>query len=204
MKAVILCDGNIPQKTIIEKELSDAGLFITADGGTYHAHKLNLEPDVIIGDLDSYKITGKESAKVIRDEDQETNDLEKALSFALNNSATRVIVFGATGKRLDHTLKNLSVLLQFDPKFQEITFMDDYALIKIIHSPYKATFEPGTILSLFPLSGKVEKITTKGLKYPLFNENLENGIRDGSSNEAIEKTIEIEFKKGDLLLFINH
>lgn len=204
MKAVILCDGDIPEKTIIERELSDSDLFIAADGGAYQVQKLDIQPDVIIGDLDSYKITGHETATVIKDEDQETNDLEKALSFALKKSADEVIVFGATGKRLDHTLKNLSVLLQFDPQFDSIVLIDNYAVMKIVQSPFKGTFEPGTILSLFPLSGKVEGITTKGLKYPLKNEDLENGIRDGSSNEAIEKTVEIEFKKGDLLLLINH
>lgn len=204
MKAVILCNGDIPKKTIIDGELSDSDLLIAADGGAYHAQKLDIQPDVIIGDLDSYKITGHETATVIKDEDQETNDLEKALSFALKKSADKVIIFGATGKRLDHTLKNLSVLLQFDPHFESIVLMDNYAVMKIVQSPFKGTFEPGKILSLFPLSGKVEGITTKGLKYPLKNEDLENGIRDGSSNETIEKTIEIEFKKGDLLLLMNH
>lgn len=204
MKAVILCDGDIPQKAIIEQELLDTKLLIAADGGAYHAQKLGVSPKVIIGDLDSYKVTGNETAAVIHDKDQETNDLEKALDWALKYSANDIIVFGATGKRLDHTLKNLSVLLQFDPKFDSIVLMDDYAVMKIIQSPFKGMFEPGTILSLFPLSGKVEGITTRGLKYPLKNEDLENGIRDGSSNEAIEKTVEIEFKKGDLLLLMNH
>lgn len=204
MKAVILCDGDIPQKTIIKRELSDSDLLIAADGGAYYAQKLDLQPHVIIGDLDSYNVTGEESATVIFDKDQETNDLEKALSHALKNSVDEVIIFGATGKRLDHTLKNLSVLLQFDPLFDSVLLMDDYAIMQIIHSPFKASFEPGTVLSLFPLSGKVEGITTKGLKYPLNNEDLENGIRDGSSNEAVEKTVEIEFEKGDLLLLMNH
>lgn len=204
MKAVILCDGDVPQKKIIEREISDSELFIAADGGACHAQKFELQPDVIIGDLDSYKVTGDETARVIHDKDQETNDLEKALTHALERSATEAVVFGATGKRLDHTLKNLSVLLQFDAMFDSIALMDDYAVMKIIHSPFRESFEPGTILSLFPLSGKVEGITTKGLKYPLKNEDLENGIRDGSSNEAAEKTVEIEFKKGDLLLLMNH
>lgn len=204
MKALILCDGDIPQKAIIEREISDSELFIAADGGAYHAQKLELQPDVIIGDLDSYKVTGDETASVIHDKDQETNDLEKALAHALESSATEAVVFGATGKRLDHTLKNLSVLLQFDAMFDSIVLMDNYAVMKIIQSPFRESFQPGTILSLFPLSGKVEGITTKGLKYPLKNEDLENGIRDGSSNEATEKTVEIEFKKGDLLLLMNH
>lgn len=204
MKSVILCDGDIPKKTFIDQEISGSDLLIAADGGAYHAQKLGLQPDVIIGDMDSYNVTGDEKADVIRDGDQETNDLEKALAYAIKNACRQVVVLGATGKRLDHTLKNLSVLLQFDPQFDSIQLMDDYARMKIIHSPYKDTFEPGTILSLFPLSGKVEGITTKGLKYPLNNEDLENGLRDGSSNEAIEKTVEIEFEKGDLLLLMNH
>ncbi|MCG2588405.1 thiamine diphosphokinase [Rhodohalobacter sulfatireducens] len=204
MKAVIICDGDIPEKAKIERALSDADIFIAADGGVLRARELGFQPDIIIGDLDSYSITGQEKADVIKDEDQETNDLEKALSFALKKSANSAIVFGATGKRLDHTLKNLSVLLQFDSRFDSITFLDDYAELSVIHSPFKESFEIGTIISLFPLSGKVEGISTDGLKYPLNNEALENGVRDGSSNEAVEETVEIKFKKGDLLLLTHH
>lgn len=204
MKAVILCDGDIPQKKVIEQDLSDAELFVAADGGANRAMELGFQPDVIIGDLDSYTVSGTEKACVIKDEDQETNDLEKALLYALKKSASAVTVFGATGKRLDHTLKNLSVLLQFNSRFDSIVFVDDYAVIKVIQSPFKESFEIGTIVSLFPLSGKVEGITTTGLKYPLRDEALENGIRDGSSNEAVEETVEIKFKKGDLLLLVNY
>lgn len=204
MKAVILCDGDIPQKPIIDRALSDSELLIAADGGANRAHTLHFQPDIIIGDLDSYTVTGKEKAIIIKDEDQETNDLEKALSYANQKSASEVIVFGATGQRLDHTLKNLSVLLQYNSRFDSIVFVDDYATIKIIQSPFRETFEIGTIISLFPLSGKVEGITTKGLRYPLSNEPLENGIRDGSSNEAVEETVEITFKKGDLLILTHH
>lgn len=188
----------------MEQELSDAELFIAADDGANRAKELGFQPDVIIGDLDSYTVTGNEKALVIKDEDQETNDLEKALAYALKRSARSAIVFGATGKRLDHTLKNLSVLLQFDSRFNSVVFVDDYAEVKVIHSPYKELFEIGTIISLFPLSGKVEGITTQGLKYPLHDEVLENGVRDGSSNEAAEETVEITFKKGDLLMLTHH
>ncbi len=204
MKAVILCNGKIPEKAKIERALSDAELLIAADDGANRAKELGFQPDVIIGDLDSYTVTGNEKALVIKDENQETNDLEKALSYALKRSASSAVIFGATGKRLDHTLKNLSVLLQFDSLFNSVIFIDDYAEVKVIHSPFKESFKIGSIISLFPLSGKVEGISTHGLKYPLKNEALENGIRDGSSNEAVEETVEITFKKGDLLLFTHH
>ena len=204
MKAVILCDGDIPEKSIIGRDLEQADFFIAADGGANHARSLQLEPDIIIGDMDSYEVTGDENSEVISDPDQETNDLEKALSFALMKEAKDAVIFGATGKRLDHTLKNLSVLLQFDSLFESIRFKDNYSTIRLIHSPYRQKFEVGTSVSLFPLSGVVKKLKTRGLKYPLHHENLENGIRDGTSNVTIEPQVEIEFEEGDLLLLENH
>jgi thiamine pyrophosphokinase len=53
------------------------------------------------------------------------------------------------------------------------------------------------------MSGKVKGIKTKGLLYPLNDEELENGKRDGSSNEAISDTISIEYTSGSLLLMIS-
>src|SRR5690625_3733837 len=105
MKAVILCDGTPPTREMIQKEFSARGntLLIAADGGAYTAERLSLEPDIIIGDLDTYSPDGTERAEVIRVPDQETNDLEKALNEALKRGIRRSVVFGATGKRLDHT-----------------------------------------------------------------------------------------------------
>ncbi len=76
--------------------------------------------------------------------------------------------------------------------------------MEIILSPFKRNFPPGTSLSLFPISGTVEGMTTKGLKYPLTKGTLKNGVQDGSSNQTVKKTVEIEFKKGDLLLLVNY
>jgi len=204
MKSVILCDGDIPDREQILSELNDAELFIAADGGANRAAELDLEPDIITGDFDSYTVTGKEKATIIHNPDQETNDLEKALSVALKNNSTHTIVFGATGKRVDHTLKNLSVLLQFTHKFDHISFKDNFSTIKLISSPYREEFPLKSSISLIPLSGEVTNITTRGLRYPLNNERLKNGLRDGTSNESIEKIVEIEFEKGDLLLVLNH
>lgn len=204
MKAVILCDGESPKKDLFQSSLSGSDLFIAADGGAYHALNLNVIPDVIIGDMDSYKVTGSESSQIIQDPDQETNDLEKALAYANQQNVSDVIVFGATGKRLDHTLKNLSVMKQFDPIFDTILFKDNHSDIFLAHSPYVKSLPLQTSVSLYPLSGIVKNVRTKGLKYPLNNQDLENGVQDGSSNLTVKKQIEIEFEKGDLLLFINH
>lgn len=204
MNAVILCDGEVPDSSVLRSEISECDLFIAADGGANTALELNLMPDIIIGDMDSYSSTGDERSEIIQDTNQETNDLEKALQYAIKKEVTDIKVFGATGERLDHTLKNLSVLKQFHSAFNTLIFKDKYSVIFLINSPFTKQFPIGTSVSLFPLSGRVDGITTKGLQYPLNDEFLENGVRDGTSNRTVEKKVEIESKKGDLLLFINH
>lgn len=204
MNAVILCDGRPPSKTLIKEFLKENTLFIAADGGAITAKRLDLTPDVIIGDMDSYSPKKNEKSIVISDPDQETNDLEKALQYAKQKSIKQVTVFGATGQRLDHTLKNLSVMKQYHSSFDSLIYKDEYSDIFLINSPFQRKLPIGTSVSLFPLSGKVLGVTTRGLKYSLSNGVLENGVQDGSSNETINHDVEIEFKKGDLLLFINH
>lgn len=204
MNVVILCDGNPPRPEQLKEALKHSSLFIAADGGAFIAESLRVMPDVIIGDLDSYSETGSEQASVIHDPDQETNDLEKALTYAYKQEGKDIIVFGATGERLDHTLKNLSVLKQFDYQFESLLYKDMYSTVFLLPEHFETELPLNTTVSLFPLSGKVEGITTTGLKYALSNGTLENGIQDGSSNLTVEKKIEIDHKKGDLLIFINH
>jgi thiamine pyrophosphokinase len=142
--------------------------------------------------------------ELIHDPDQETNDLEKALKLAFDRGATEAVILGATGLRLDHTLKNLSVLLQFSGRFKDIFFRDAACDMRILPRAFTMDTRAGQTISLFPLSGRVDGITTEGLRYALNNEPLENGVRDGSSNEATGEQIRIGHRSGDLLLITPH
>ena len=204
MKGLILCNGRPPEPTIFRRYLEASDYFIAADGGANVARKLGHLPQVVIGDLDSFESSGDDPFELIEDPGQETNDLEKALAFAKKEGMTEMVILGATGKRLDHTLKNLSVLKQFDSRFDRLFFADNFGRTSLLPSTYRAEIPVGTTLSLFPLSGRVEGITTAGLKYPLEDEHLENGIRDGSSNVVVESPVEIRHRSGDLLLFTVH
>lgn len=203
MHAIILCNGRKPPLNLISNELNRSDLFIAADGGANHAEELGLTPDLIVGDLDSYRpVNPPASVEVILKPDQESNDLEKALWSALNRNITTVSIYGATGDRIDQTLKNLSVLRQFHHRFEHIRFVDRHGELFLIPKKYHAKLQVGTMVSLIPLSSRVEGVTTRGLQYPLNNEALEIGERDGSSNRALKPDIRIEHKSGDLLLFI--
>ncbi|NIT56259.1 MAG: thiamine diphosphokinase [Aliifodinibius sp.] len=205
MKSIlILCNGSPPSQQLFNKYRAKTDYFIAADGGANIALKLGVIPDVIIGDLDSYEGSEKESSEIIFRPSQELNDLEKALQHAQKEGGAYIYILGATGHRLDQTLKNLSVLKQFSPNFDQIRMADNFGETRLLPPTFSDDFTIGTQLSLFPLSGKVTGITTKGLKYPLNNEFLKNGVRDGSSNEVIDNPVQITHKQGDLLMFVMH
>lgn len=201
MHAVIVSNGFPPSKELLDEELASADLIIGADGGGNTLLTNDFIPDVVIGDMDSFKKPETVSFEIIQDPDQETNDLEKALSLALYRDMETCIVLGAFGQRMDHSLKNLSVLKRFHSSFKQLLFKDERQSAQLVSSTFKAELPVGSIVSLFPLSGKVTGITTKGLKYPLKDEVLENGERDGTSNENIEREFSIEIESGDLVVF---
>lgn len=204
MKVLILCNGRPPSQALFEEQLLWADIFIAADGGANTARSLGTSPDVVIGDLDSFEKKPDDTFEIIHKPSQYANDLEKALQLARQKKAQQVTVLGATGLRIDHSLKNLSVLKQFDEFFPTLLFIDEFATVQLLPNNFTKEIPIQTTVSLFPLSGKVTGITTRGLKYPLNEESLENGVRDGSSNIVTSSPVHITHQTGDLLLFIGN
>lgn len=202
MRALIVGNGSVPGQILFEKEFERCDYLVAADGGASACFLYNRIPDVVIGDLDSYSARPDIDVKVILDNDQETNDLEKAIKHALDCNAKSIVVLGATGERLDQTLKNISVMVQFNSEIKDLILKDDLCWMRILPKSYSFKTHPGALVSLFPVSGIVDGITTRGLKYSLSDEPLQNGVRDGSSNEATDEVVEIYHKKGDLLLMV--
>ncbi len=203
LRILIVANGAEPSASLLHLHARQTDILIAADGGASCCLNAGLKPDVIVGDMDSFtpEPTFGELT-IITDSDQETNDLEKALKHAKLIGGNHVTVLGATGMRLDQTLKNISVMLQFHLTFDTLVFRDELCWMRIIPKEFSFEVSPGTTISLFPISGKVEGITTTGLKYPLHNELLENGVRDGSSNASVSNHVTLSHRTGSLLLMV--
>lgn len=204
MRALIIAGGTPPTKKLLEQEIKTADLLIGADSGGHVFLGYGFTPDIVIGDLDSFVYTRHKGINVLKDEDQETNDLEKALNYALKKNASECVVLGALGKRVDHLMKNLSVLQQFWAKFESIIYRDDYGDTFLVQSPYKPTLPVGSIISFFPVRNPVEEFTSIGVLYPLTNSVLEMGGQDGTSNKIIAENSLITFKEGFLGVFVGN
>lgn len=202
MHILIVCNGFPPSLEMLKNEIRESDLLIGADGGGNVLLAYNLNPDLVIGDMDSFRKPLDSDIQTIYDPDQETNDLEKALNYAVAQNADSCTVLGAFGKRLDHSLKNLSVMMQFHSRFETLHFKDEYQKVFLVDSFFETEVKRGSVVSLFPLTGTASGITTKGLQYALTNEELKNGLRDGTSNKAIDDRFSVEVKKGALAVFI--
>ena len=78
--------------------------------------------------------------------------------------------------------------------------IDDHNEIMIVDKEIHIEGEIGDIISIIPLTEKVEGITLKGLEYPLHDATISMGESIGISNRLINNKATIAINKGKLLL----
>lgn len=201
-RALILANGSPPRKALFRAVRKHADIFVCADGGANVAAAMDERPDLIIGDLDSIKGTTVRRFKSVRTRriaDQNSTDLEKALTWVIGRNYDRVDVLGALGGRVDHLVGNLSALGKFS-RSAEIRFLDDNGVMSFVGSELTFDADPGTTISLIPLS-RCEGIVTRGLQWELRNSVLELGVREGTSNVVRSSPVLIQVRRGILLLY---
>ena len=111
---VIIADGTFPTHEIPLGYIRNAERIICCDGSTRAAVNAGFEPAAIVGDMDSLdsEMLSKYSDRIYPDQDQETNDLTKAVSWCRKMGYPDIAIVGATGKREDHTIGNISLLVE--------------------------------------------------------------------------------------------
>ncbi len=203
--ALILANGKSPTRSLLLRYRKQAEFFVCADGGANYAADLGERPDLIIGDLDSIKtatVRKFQSVTTRRISDQNSTDLEKALSWLIRKNYSDIIVLGATGGRVDHLAGNLSALGKFS-KRARVTFVDESGELRAVGSQMTLDAPAGTTISLIPLT-KCEGIVTHGLRWELLNGTLELGVREGTSNVVKSGPVTIRVRRGMLLIFQLH
>lgn len=202
-RAVVLANGTPPSRMDLVRAVEGASVFVCADGGANTAADFGLEPDLIIGDLDSIEhATLKVFAgvKTRRIADQNSTDLEKALTWLTRKGVDEIHVFGATGGRIDHTVGNLSGIAKFERK-AKITVFDNDGRIQPVLAAFTLNEPAGTVVSLIPLT-LCEGVITTGLKWNLKYESLAMGVRDGTSNVVTSSPATIKVRRGTLFVFV--
>ncbi len=157
-KALLLANGVAPKISQI-KYLQKKGFnfLICADGGANSARKLNIIPNVIIGDLDSIsQETEKyysDKSEIIRISRQNDTDVEKAIKYLIKKKYDEVILLGATGDRLDHTICNLGIVLRFFNQIK-ISILHEKSFLKAYDKNVELKTEKDEIISIYGFNKK--------------------------------------------------
>ncbi len=203
MRAVIFSGGRIEDYSYIDKVSFKDALIICADGGYRHTERLNITPDVIIGDNDSWKEEYPKDIKVIKcPAEKDYTDTEKCIDYAIDMGYREISVYGGLGGRLDHEFSNYCLLSYALDKGVRVKLIDKYNEIWMENKPFTLTRDKKRYISFFPYGGEVKGFSVKGLKYEGENMTLKISSTLTVSNEFSDSVAEIDFKSGTLLVML--
>lgn len=162
-KTVILANGDFPRKGgVAWRLLASADRVVACDGAARaYRRRFGRWPSVIVGDLDSLGRARVEGCRVIRVDEQETNDMAKALRLCAKEGWTDPVVLGATGKREDHTLGNV-----FRGLAAGVPIVTDHGTFHPVcgRASFVAPVDSG--VSVFAPDPRT-RMTSRGLRWPL-------------------------------------
>lgn len=214
IKSLIVSNGLIKNPGVIMQLLqnnynfNNNHLIISADGAVKNCLKLKILPDIIIGDMDSINLNDKKILKDLNHKinyikfphDKNESDTQLALDYALENDIKNVILTGALGKRIDHTVGNIFNIASEKFKNLDIKIIDENFEISVLRQSGEIKGTKGSIISIFSLSPYTYFINTEGLKYKLKEEKLFFSPVRGLSNIFEDDKAVINIKEGCLLL----
>lgn len=202
--ALIIANGAACSNELLGQLLEWSPLVIVLDSAIERVLDLGIKVDVLLGDFDrdfnpQQYIEQQYPLEIIHAPNQDKTDLEKAFDYLIEKGHKAVNVIWATGKRADHTLTNMTTIVQYRDQLK-IVVLDDHSKVFLLPKKFDKWYTTNTTLSLIPV-GKVSGISTQNLMYALYNETLELGYRTGTSNHVLtDGIVTITHESGDLLL----
>ena len=198
---VILAAGDYPKSPAALSVLRGAERVICCDGAAaaYVASE-GRQPWRVVGDCDSLPAALRRDLgpALVHIAEQETNDLTKAVSYAADRGYRAMTILGATGRREDHTLGNISLLVDYMRRGLDVQMITDHGTFIPCRDTYRSDdVTPGTQVSIFSFGAT--RLSADGLRYPLHD--LTNWWQ-GTLNEVTASSLTIR-AEGDFLVFIN-
>lgn len=179
---------------------------IAVDRGALWLLERGIVPAIAIGDFDS---VNKEELSLIKKKIKKVliytprknySDMELAVRKAISFRPEEIIIFGATGSRLDHTLASLNLLEFPADKKIKTRIMDTHNEISLIGK--KVILEPSDkfkFFSLIPLTSYAQ-VSISGSLYDLSNKIIKKASSRSVSNEIVNKKCQIDILRGKVLL----
>ncbi|MCI1985640.1 MAG: thiamine diphosphokinase [Lactobacillus sp.] len=182
------------------------GVWGGVDRGALHLLQAGITPAFAVGDFDSLTVAERtEVAQRIHQRhtapaEKDETDTEMGVRLAFERyAATRVVLIGATGGRLDHLLANL--FLPTQPRFSaytnQIELRDAQNWVRFFQ-PGVHTITPVTqypYLGIVPLTAVV-RLTISGAKYPLRDWSSQSPFSWASNEFVGDRPVAVSWQQG--------
>lgn len=214
---VIICDGTFPRSEYPRYLMRSADFIICCDGALrkflrnsksiFGSERL---PDLVIGDMDSLSaaLKKKYADLIVQVDEQENNDQTKAFRWAVENLTDigHIYITGATGEREDHTIGNLSLLMEYARTYDlagmgiEVEMVTDHATAFAATDTFEMDCGIGRRISIFSPDNNL-KIHSEGLEWPLDDVVFDNWWK-ATLNRTCEDRIRLEFSHRSIALIM--
>ena len=201
MKGVLFTGGAAPEYRHIKNEVKEADIIVAADSGFDTAIRMGVNPDVVIGDMDSIKyfdmLDRYPPDRVLRfPEDKDKTDTELGITYLQENKFDEIVLIGGGGGRMDHFL---GIVFLFDRDFSPVIWYTHSTRMQKITGRIQIPSMKGKTVSFFPVGTGQCRMKSEGLKWPLDNLLWSRGDM-GLSNIAIDDPFCIEMLEGGLIM----
>ena len=199
-RCIIIGGADINNIEYVRSKLCKDDYIVYCDSGLKHMQALGADPNLIVGDFDSYDDPHLDAETIVLPCEKDDTDTVFAVKEAVKRGYDDFLLLGVAGARLDHTLANVSILLYLDSLGKNGCIIDDYSLMKIVSSKPVMIREEYPFFSLINISGNAEGITITGAKYPLINQKITCEYQYGISHQVLAgHTATVSVKQGRLL-----
>ena len=205
MKVLIVLGGDAPGVELLKACADEADFSIAADRGLEAFDAAGLEPDMLVGDMDSVSqnVLARYESRLSEDRlncIKNDTDCEYALNLAISRGATEIVLLGALGGRLDHALANLMMVVRAARRGVWAEIRAEGVQIVRINESYTLTGAKGSTVSLLPL-GEARGISVRGCYYTIEDFTLASDTSRGVSNVVTADEAVFTVREGDMMLF---
>ena len=199
-EAVVVAGGDYPTAPQPLEVLHNAPFVVCCDGAADRYIATGHVPDAIVGDGDSISAynRAKYAALLHIVAEQETNDQTKAVNFLLGKGMRHIAIVGATGRREDHTIGNISLLIEYARAGAQVRSFTDHGVFIPCNGDTTLKCRKGQQVSIFAITAK--NLSAEGLLYPIYD--FTNWWQ-GTLNECTGESFTIN-AEGEYLLFLNY
>lgn len=200
-RCVIVGGADINNYGFIREKLRAEDYVIFCDSGLKHLERLQVTPNLIVGDFDSHENPHLDAETIVLPCEKDDTDTVFAVKEAVKRGFDDVLLLGVVGARLDHTLGNVSILLYLDSLGKKGCIIDDYSEMEIVSDRPVSICDQYSFFSLLNITGFAKGITITGAKYPLNGGEITCEYQYGISNEVLPgQTARVSVAEGKLLL----